>query len=135
MQMVGFFASRIVVVSGGGLSPSALSRAATLQNSAVEAPQHPAISKSRRFVCIGTSSKSVLTVGSGGAECRSTCFAWTLRPRWTPQAYHEGRRRSAGDEAAPSLSWSEVEELPWRTAFEIFALRLRAKDACFAVSQ
>ena len=51
MQMVGFFASRIVVVSGG-LSPWALSRVATPQNSAVEAAQHPANSKSRRFVCI-----------------------------------------------------------------------------------
>src|ERR1700682_1983838 len=57
MQMVGFFARRIVVVSGGGLGPSALSRVATLQTRVVEAAQHPANSKSRRFVCIGASSK------------------------------------------------------------------------------
>src|SRR6516164_10878181 len=54
MQMVGFFARRIVVVSGGGSDPSARSRVATVQNRAVEAAQHPANSKSRRFVCIGT---------------------------------------------------------------------------------
>ena len=49
-----------MVVSGGGLRPSALSRAAMLQTRAVEAAQHPANSKSRRFVCIGASSKSPL---------------------------------------------------------------------------
>jgi hypothetical protein len=63
MQMVGFFARRIVVVSGGGSGPSALSLVATVPNRAVEAAaQNPANSKSRRFVFIGTSSKSPLTV-------------------------------------------------------------------------
>src|SRR6516162_8006561 len=79
MQMVGFFASRIVVVSGG-LSPWALSRAATPQNSAVEAAQHPANSKSRRFVCIrGAPRKLVLTVRSGGRTSGRRCL--TLRHR------------------------------------------------------
>src|SRR6516225_450148 len=78
MQMVGFFASRIVVVSGG-LSPWALSRGATPQNSAVEAAQHPANSKSRRFVCIGTSSTSPLTVALPGAEHRADVFCVDLK--------------------------------------------------------
>src|SRR5262249_21476954 len=68
MQMVGFFARRIVLVSGGGSGPSALSRAVTLQNRAVEAAQAPANSKSRRFLGIGTSSKSRLTIALRGAE-------------------------------------------------------------------
>src|SRR6516162_1613145 len=79
MQMTGFFASRIVVVSGGGLSPSAQSRVATLPNRAVEAPQHPANSKSRRFVYIGTSSKSPLTVALPGAEHRADVFCVDLK--------------------------------------------------------
>src|SRR6516165_4574165 len=74
MQMVGFFARRIVVVSGGGLAPSAQSRVATVPNRAVEAPQHPANSKSRRFVCIGTSSKSPLTVAFPGSEYLAELF-------------------------------------------------------------
>jgi hypothetical protein len=67
MQMTGFFARRIVVVSGGGLAPSAQSRVATLQNSAVEAAQDPANSKLRRFVCIGASQNAV--------GQRTICFA------------------------------------------------------------
>src|SRR5437667_3254754 len=74
MQMTGFFARRIVVVSGGGLTPSALSLAATLQNRAEEAAQHPANTKSRRFVCIGTSSKSPQMAGLPGAERRADVF-------------------------------------------------------------
>src|SRR6185369_1501624 len=57
MQMPSFFERRIVVISGGGLDSSAPSRAAMLPTSAAEAPQAPANSKSRRFACIGTSSK------------------------------------------------------------------------------
>src|SRR6516164_6996538 len=82
MQMVGFFARRIVVVSGGGLAPSALSRVATLQNSTLEAAQHPATSKSRRFVCIGTSSKSP----NGGAPGSRTSGRRVLRGPKAPLA-------------------------------------------------
>src|SRR5262249_52609777 len=59
MQMPGIFARRIVVVSGGGSVPSAMSRAAPLQNSAVEATHAPANRKSRRFACIEPSPRSL----------------------------------------------------------------------------
>src|SRR5262249_33400505 len=96
MQMVGFFARRIVVVSGGGSGPSALSRAATLQNRAVEAAQAPATSKSRRFVCIGTSSKSPQTVALPGAECRVDVICADLKPRWEQRCHGRSISDMAG---------------------------------------
>src|SRR3981189_1765532 len=103
MQMVGFFARRIEVVSGGGLDPSALSRAATLQTRAVEAAQHPANSKSRRFVCIGASSKLPLTV-VGGPHVGAEVFCVDLKAppaRKIPRPRHIGygrfSRRPPGD--------------------------------------
>src|SRR6516225_6411347 len=80
-QMLALFERRIVVVSGGGSVASALSRAAALQNKAVEAAHAPANSKSRRFACIRTSSNGELPDQTSGRG--------DLRGTQPPRARHE----------------------------------------------
>src|SRR6266849_4469338 len=78
----------------GGLGSSALSRAAALQNRAVEAAQAPANSNSRRFVCIGTSSKSPEM--NGGTSGGRTSGRRMLRGPQGPLATKIPRLRHVG---------------------------------------
>jgi hypothetical protein len=44
-----------------------------LQSSGVEAAQHPANNKSRRFVCIGTSSKTLELLPGADSQAEAIC--------------------------------------------------------------